>query len=282
MTPVKFFNKQEYSKALCERLQGIGSLPPLPETAHDLLILRNNPEANLSELTKLIEKDPSLAAFIMKYARMAMFGYGSQITSVYQAISLALGFNAALNITIGILSAGCLKIPNEGQLGWISIWTQALECAALCRELHNKMDDKRLVEPGLAYLGGLFHNFGYLLFGNLDPQQFSNLNSLVSRYPEQDVRVLELQTFGITHDIIGMYLIRAWDLPNEIAIAVSEQHFPDYDGEHAHYAKLVATANRLLQNQGMLDTSPYIETSLLLENLGINESKANDATGYKW
>ena len=55
-------------------LQQVESLPPLPETVHDLLMLRKNPDANLSELTELIEKDPGLAAFVMKYSRMAMFG----------------------------------------------------------------------------------------------------------------------------------------------------------------------------------------------------------------
>ena len=102
-------------------------------------------------------------------------------------------------------------------------------------------------------------------------------NNLASRYPEQDVRVLELQSFGITHDVIGMYLIKALDLPNEIAIAVSEHHFPDYEGEHASYAKLVAIANRLLRNQGMFDACPNIKTSLILEGLGIDDAKAEAA-----
>lgn len=274
---MEIINKQAFSKDFRKTLLQVESLPPLPETTHDLLMLRNNLDANLSELTEVIERDPSLAAFVMKYSRMAMFGYGSQIKSVNQAISLALGFNTTLNITIGVSSAGCLKIPNNGLLGRVCIWTQALECAALCRELQNQMTEKPLVDSGLAYLSGLFHNFGYLLFGHLYPKHFDYLNNLASRYPEQDVRILELQTFGITHDIIGMYLIKAWELPDEIAIAVSEHHFPDYEGEHSSYAKLVAIANRLLRNQGMLDACPYIETSLLLESLGIDEFKAETA-----
>ena len=274
---MEIFNKQAFSQDLRQTLQQVESLPPLPETAHDLLILRNNPNANLSELTELIEKDPSLAAFIMKYSRMAMFGYGNKIKSVHEGISLALGFNSALNITIGVSSACCLRIPNNGLLGRVNIWTQALECAALCRELQNHLAEKQLIEPGLAYLSGLFHNFGYLLFGHLYPEQFDYLNNLASRYPEQDVRVLELQTFGITHDVIGTYLIKAWDLPDEIAVAVSEHHFPDYDGKHAPYAKLVSIANRLMQNPGMFDVCSYIETSLLLESLGIDEAKADAA-----
>ena len=270
-------NKDTFSKNLYQTLQRTKLLPPLPETAHELLKLRNNPDANLEQLTRLIEKDPSLAAFIMTYARMAVYGYSDRITSVHSAVTLVLGFNAALNITFGIASAGCLKVPNQGPLGRLRIWSQALECAALCRELSNTMTKKQLIDPGLAYLSGLFHNFGYLLFAHLHPVQFNYLNDLVSRHPEEDARTLEIHAIGITHDTIGMYLIKAWDLPKEIAVAVAEHHFPDYSGEHAPYVQLVATANRLLKSNGMADACHYLETPSLLENLGISETDAEIA-----
>ena len=271
-------NKQEFSNNLRQILQQTESLPLLPETACELLKLRKNPDANSDQLINLIERDPVLSAFIMKYARMAIFGYGSRITSIQHAISLALGFNMALNITIGIAAAGNLKVPNYGPLGRIHVWSQALECAALCRELCRIMSDKQLVNPGLAYLCGLLHNFGYLLFGHLCPKEFSYLNDLVARYPGENVRSLELHTFGITHDTIGMYLIKAWDLPEEIATTVAEHHFPDYAGIHAAYVKLVATANRLLlPDQKMVDACHYVETSTLLENLSIDEAEAEAA-----
>ncbi|PTN12084.1 HDOD domain-containing protein [Nitrosomonas aestuarii] len=244
-------------------------LPPLPETAQALILLRNNPNANLDELVTIIEKDPGLASFIMKYARMAIFGYGERITSVWHAISLALGFNSALNMATGVASAGCLKITNRGPLGRIRIWHHALKCAALCRELAKTMEQKQSVDSGLAYLCGLFHNFGYLLFGHLLPQQYTFLNDLCLYYPAKETRHLELQVFGITHDFAGAYLIEAWQLPGEIVTAVAEHHFPDYEGQHAHYVKLVAVANRLLQNEGISDACDHIETAALLECLQI-------------
>jgi HD-like signal output (HDOD) protein len=274
---VEIPNKQAFSKNLYQTLQQTKVLPPLPETAHELLKLRNNPDASLSQLTRLIEKDPSLAAFIMKYARMPIYGYGDRVTSVHSAITLVLGFSTALNITIGIASAGFLKAPNQGPLGRIYIWNQALECAALCHELANTITKKQLIDSGLAYLSGLFHNFGYLLLAHLHPIQFNYLNDLVSRHQEEDVRALEMHAIGITHDTIGMYLIKAWDLPEEIAVAVGEHHFPDYSGKHAPYVQLIATANRLLNNKGMTDACHDLETPSLLKGLGISETDAEKA-----
>jgi HD-like signal output (HDOD) protein len=270
-------NKLEFSQNFRSILQQAGQIPPLPEAAHELLKLRNNPEVNLEQLTGVIEKDPALAAFILKYARMSIFGYGNRINSVHLAVSLVLGFNTALNLALGIISSGCLKLPNHGALGRIRIWNLALECAALCRELCYIITEKHLANCELLYLSGLFHNFGYFLFGHLYPKEFSYLNDLVTRYPEQDARALQLQVFGITHDTIGMYLIKAWDLPEEIAIAVAEQNFPDYSGKHASYVKLLAIANRLLQDQTPVDGCPYIDTLTLMDCLGIDEQAAKAA-----
>ncbi|SFL13690.1 hypothetical protein SAMN05216302_103415 [Nitrosomonas aestuarii] len=59
--------------------------------------------------------------------------------------------------------------------------------------------------------------------------------------------------------------------------AVAEHHFPDYEGQHAHYVKLVAVANRLLQNEGISDACDHIETAALLECLQIPGPNAEAA-----
>ncbi len=270
-------NKLEFSHHVRKNLQQVSQLPPLPETARELLKLRNNPNANVDRLTGLIEKDPSLAAFIMKYARMSIFGYGDRISSVHHAITLVLGFNTALNLSMSTISAGSFKLTNEGTLGRIQIWSRALACAALSLDLCHTMTNRHLVNCDLAYLNGLFHNFGYLLFGHLYPREFAFLNNLVSRHPEHSARVLQLHTFGIAYDTIGMYLIKAWNLPEELMIAVAEQHFPDYSGNHAAYVKLIAVVNRMLSNPAVVDGCPNIDTAVLLEYLGINELHAKTA-----
>lgn len=269
-----FINKLEFSQNFRSILQQAGQIPPLPESARSLLRLRNNPDANLDQLTELIEQDPSLSAFIMRYARMSVFGYGNRINSVHHAISLVIGFNTALNLSMSIASSGCLKMSNGGVLGRSRIWNQTLECAILCRELCQIIPNKQAINDDLMYLSGLFHNFGLFLFAHLHPREFAYLNDLITRYPNQDIRSIQLQVFGITHDTIGMYLIKAWNLPEEVVITVAEQHFPDYSGKHAHYVKLIAIANRLLHGRIAVDGCSYLETSELMKSLGIDEAEA--------
>lgn len=82
MKTLNAIERQELISNLRQTLQQTELIPPLPETARKILLLRNKPDANLDELVKIIENDPALAAFIMKYARMAIYGYGNRITSV--------------------------------------------------------------------------------------------------------------------------------------------------------------------------------------------------------
>lgn len=266
--------RQELISNLRQTLQQTELIPPLPETARKILLLRNKPDANLDELVKIIENDPALAAFIMKYARMAIYGYGNRITSVTHAVSLVLGFTTAINVTLGIASSGCLKIPNYGPLGRVRLWNDALECAQLSRELSKHMAKKQFINTGLAYLGGLLHNFGYLLFAHFCPKEFSALNDMAAQNPDQDIRTLELKHFGVTHDLLGLYLLKAWKLPEEVVMMAAKHHYPNCTGKHSEYVKLVAAANRLLQKDGKPDNDATSTLSALLQDLGINEQDA--------
>lgn len=269
-------DRQEFFINLRETLQQAELIPPLPETASKILLLRNKPDANLEELVRLIESDPSLAAFVMKYARMSIFGYGDRINSVKHAVSLVLGYTTALNITLGVASSGCLKIPNYGPLGRVRIWSDAFQCAQLCRELSHYVAKKQFINSGLAHLSGLMHNFGYLLFGHFCPKEFAELNEMIFLEPAQDIRVLEMRHFGITHDLIGLYLLKAWNLPEEVIMTAAKHHYSDCSGKHTIYAKLVAAANRLLQQDGTYDAMQSNDTFLLLKDLGIGEAEANE------
>jgi HD-like signal output (HDOD) protein len=267
-------DRKELATNLRLTLQQTDLIPPLPETARRLLELRSKPDVNQDALVRVIESDPVLAAFVMKYARMAIFGYGDRITSVTHAVSLVLGFATALSVALGIASSGCLKIPNYGRLGRVRLWSDALECAQLCRELSKHVSGKIIVNYGLAYLGGLLHNFGYLLFAHFCPKEFAILNDMITDDPEQDIRGLEIKHFGITHDLLGFYLLKAWNLPEEVILMAAKHHFPSSAGKHALYVKLVVAANRLLQKDDLSDAHDQIETSALLTDLGIGEPKA--------
>lgn len=225
-----------------QRVKNLKELPPLPEIARQLLYLRNT-GGDVQQLVNILSKDPSLSAQIVRIARSPFYGYGERIKTVDQAVLLVLGYDKALHISLGLAAGKALKMPDTGPLGRSKFWKKALVAATVAQKLANAMPARSRPEVGVCYLAGLLHNFGLMLFAQLYPKEFDQLNTLFEQTPGIDLRELELRCFGVSHDFIGMWLMKAWDMPEEVIVAVSEHHFPDYDGNHAIYAKVTALAS---------------------------------------
>lgn len=259
--------KRQIGEELRQRLQEKIDLPVLPEVAHELLQLRNKSDANASALVDIISKDPVISAQILRYARMSVFGYGERIKTLDNAINLVLGYEKAIYMAMGLSAGRGIKVEKHGPLGLKIFWKNALNCALLTQALAKELPVKYKINQGVCYLAGLFHDIGFPVLGSLYPDEFAELNKEAASYEWDRIRDLEFHSNGISHDMIGSYLMRAWDMPDEIVIAVGEHHFPDYDGQHAIYSKLVYLAEVLVQRDDFVrpldnDLAKFEETDL--------------------
>ncbi len=263
--------KERFVAEFRHRLEQAEALPILPEVARQLIQLRNDPNAGIPELVAVIEKDPSSAAQLLRYARLSTFGYGDRIKTISDAVQLVLGFEKALHMVLGLAAGKSLRMEPDGPLGRKNFWRHSVYTASLCQALAARLPAGEQPPLGLIYLAGLLHDIGYMLLGHLYPYEFSLLNQIVAKYPDMETRELELITLGISHDRVGMWLMKAWEMPEEVVVGVGEHYFPDYDGHHAVYPKLISIANTLLKfhESGGALGERYGDTGL--ENLGIGE-----------
>ena len=264
--------KQRVVEELRHRLREGVDLPVLPEVANELLQLRNQPGADVSMLAEAIGKDPAISAHILRYARMAGFGYGERIKTLNDAIRLVLGYDKTLHLAVGLSAGQSLSVEVDGPLGLRAFWSHSLRCAVLTQALAKELPSEYRPSLGLSYLSGLLHNIGYLLFGTLYPAEFAVLNAAAAKYAQIEIRELEFICIGISHDMIGNYLLRAWNMPEEIVIATGEHHFPDFDGKYAVYPKLVYLASLLIR---MTDDPTFVDQPWArFEKIGLNEAAA--------
>ena len=247
-----------------QRVERITELPAMPSLAQKIIQLNANPYAHAEDLAKLVEKDPSLTAQIVRYAQSPFYGYQGQVASVRQAISRVLGYDMVMNISLGVAAARPFKVPAEGPLGLNAFWRDATYSAALTQALCNAMPRAKRPRAGTAYLAGLLHNFGFLLLGHLFPEEFEELHRAVRNEPETPVVELEQRLIGATHMEMASWLMEAWNMPAEILVVQQEHHNLGYVGPHAEYVHLVALADRLLKGLDMGDAvSSEIPASLL-------------------
>lgn len=269
--------RQRFAAEFRQRLEQKIELPPLPEVARELLLLRNRVNADTSSLINVVERDPAIAAQLLSYARLSVFGYGERIKSLEEAVQLVLGYEKALHMAMGIAAGKSLQMQPDGPLGRKAFWQHSLHSAMLTQALAVALPSAQRPEMGLCYLAGLLHDIGYMLFGHLYPKEFAMLNELVSHYPDRDVREMELLGFGVSHDMIGLWLMQAWNMPEEIVVAVGEHYFFDYDGKHARYPKLVALANQLLKTEYNESLLAGNRDLIRVDSLGLDDERVSRA-----
>jgi putative nucleotidyltransferase with HDIG domain len=219
--------RQRFAMEFRQRLEQKVDLPPLPEVARELLLLRNRANADTTELIKVVERDPAIAAQLLAYGRLSVFGYGNRVKTPGEAVDLVLGFDKALHMALGLAAGKSLRMQLDGPLGRRAFWQHSLHTALLTQSLALALPATQRPDMGISYLAGLLHDIGYMLFGHLYPEEFAMLNELISRYPDRDVREMELLGFGVSHDMIGLWLMQAWNMPEEIVVAVGEHYFSD-------------------------------------------------------
>lgn len=258
-----------------QRIERITNLPPMPTLAQRIIQLNANPYAHADDLAKLVEKDPSLAAQIIRYAQSPFYGYQGKIASIRQAISRVLGYDMVMNIALGVAAARPFKIQTSGPLGLHAFWRHATYSATLAQALSGLLPRTERPRPGTAYLAGLLHNFGFLLLGHSFPKEFNMLHNAVMREPETPIIDLEQRLLGITHTEIGAWLMDTWNMPPEVITVQKEHHNPDYDGPYASYVRLVILADRLLKAHDMGDASSDNLPETILSTLNLSNEDIN-------
>lgn len=255
------------------RILSTDSLPIMPEMARTLLKLRNDPTATIPELAEAVELDPSLAAQMIRYANSAYFGYRVEAESVTDAITRVFGFETAVNIALGIAVGKSFHNPVEGKLGLHAFWRHAVFSAALAQAISLTLPKSMGVKPGLAYLAGLLHNFGFLLLGYLFKPEFYILNKIVEANPEVPVTLIEKRVMGVEHTEVGGWLLRAWGLPGEVITAVNFHHNEYYREQHSAYANLTLLVDHLLKGYGMGDGVSDEPPAVILTALGLDAAE---------
>ena len=288
------------SKALtldevAHKLQRLYRLPPMPAVALNILRITRNPNSSAGELAHLIERDPSLTAQVIRYARSALFNYQGELGSVQDAITRVLGFDRVAHIATGLAASRAFQVPREGALGLDAFWRHSIHCAYVTQRIADRVTTAGSMDRSLAYLCGLLHNFGLLLVAHLFPAEFRRLNMLREANPEQPLATLERQVFGmgsaqdliaVGHGAIGGILAKLWELPDTVVRVAGMHQQIGYDGVDFEYVSAVQLANALLKRQGIgdefdeEDIGPYmIKLGLdgaTLENLSQAAEEATD------
>lgn len=231
-------------------LKGEAKIPQMPENALRIRRLLDDPRTSLEQLSRVINSDPPLAAYLMQFADSPLLKSARACASLRDVLA-RLGTQKLNNLVLGF-SVRNLFISKELPLQRVfrARWKTALERAAYCACLAAKSGTASVDD---ALLAGLLQDIGSLpLLAELERWP------LYSR-EEADLQALCDQLSGP----VGCVVLTSWKQP--AAVVDVARHRTDWTRtteEKASLADLIQVASLLLQ--GSAAPLPLSESPALL------------------
>lgn len=209
-------------------------LPILPEASARIMALCEDEKADAHAIERVLERDPSLAAHVLKIANSSAYAPKEPIVSLQQAVS-RLGMGAVRNIVLGAsLQGRVFKVPGQ-QARVRSIWVHCAVTAAFGREIARKL--RRNVEA--AFLCGLLHDVGRPVVLQ------ATLDTLAHRSKEPLPPALLEAAMDEFHEEFAGRMVRSWKLAEWTEAVVAHHHTPEKAAPHEEQAYITRLADEL-------------------------------------
>ncbi|MDE3035715.1 MAG: HDOD domain-containing protein [Nitrospirota bacterium] len=199
-----------------EALKGI-ILPPMPATLTGINSERAKAEPSLGEIARLIERDISIAAAVIKAINSPLFGLRRKLESISQAVFL-LGLDNVVNLVTALSLRSAMQTKKFPALD--RLFDSAQDVAMMMSSLAGELD---VMPPGQAYLLGLFHDCGIALLSQKYPD-YQEVMRKGKMTVNRSITAVEDECLGTDHALVGYFVGRSWKLPGAICLSIRYHH----------------------------------------------------------
>lgn len=215
-------------------------LPSLPHILVKLLQACRDEDICFETISSIISRDAALSARVISVANSPVYGRARHLSSLKHLL-MFLGLDTIKSIAItAAVQQFFSRYSSKKNQFLKQFWRHSLCCATIGRSLAKLSS---YPYPEEAYLAGLLHDIGKLVFENLN-NDYSDLTREIDELPE--LFKLERSQYGITHDNLGGHLLEKWNINSIISDAVRYHHAEEDQIRDAHQlVKIVQLANRL-------------------------------------
>ena len=224
----------------------LGELCSLPGIAQQVVQIAEDESADSTDMLEVIEKDPAVAARLMKVVNSAYCGLRNPVSDLKAAVTM-LGVERVRNLALTV-SLGNQFSDQSADTGLDPqrLWDHSVCVATVCRLVAKQAGT---CNPDEAYLAGLIHDLG-LLFVSQHLETLLPRVLEVSRdglaLPEAERRVM-----AFDHAQLGAYVAWRSNFPERLVTAIDYHHDPfDAPAEGIELTRVVAVANYLATRFG--------------------------------
>jgi HD-like signal output (HDOD) protein len=218
-----------------------GRLPTLPEAATRAMAVAKDPNSSLAKLASVIERDPALAAGILKLANSALYRTASGVGNLHQAV-VRLGVRECQNLilTVGMRSL-FRNVSRAHQLRYEGLWRHSFLTGCLCRRLNLALG---LPFEGEEFACGLSHDIGRVLIALGAPDHCEAADPM-DFVEGTEVLLREQAVLGTDHCYFGAWFANLNNLPAPIVSSIQFHHTPEWADDHKPLVALVGVADHM-------------------------------------
>jgi len=178
-------------------------LPSMPDVFLQVKKIVDDPNSNIENIAKVITRDPSLTARILKVANNALYRGNQEITNLQLAVS-RMGLQLIQTLVTSHAITQMFNQPSGRLKPFFSaLQTHSSEVSAHAFAIASNYSQ---INPDDALLAGLVHNIGYL-----------PMIQCVDSFPEVEEQPrLLIEVMGNIHTRVGEMILNSWAFPRHI------------------------------------------------------------------
>lgn len=256
------------------QVQNILNLPSFPAVTLEIIQVIDDPDLNIYDLSKIINKDQSLASKILKVANSPFYSYPRIISTIDFALTV-LGLETVKEILISASIVGHLNKYHQHEFDLEKFWSHSIVSSLVARELAKATNYKII---GEAFLTGLIHDIGIFIMAQFFPNDYIQVLEKLKN-ETCDLLTYEREQFNATHEEIGGWLFERWNFPPQLIEAVTYHHSPQPQMVNPHLNSIIYYTEYIIRERGLMafDYETKINYSLdFLHNLSFEDISGLD------
>jgi putative nucleotidyltransferase with HDIG domain len=251
------------NKELETAIMTAADLPTIPIVAIKVMQLIESENATAEELAKVVASDPAVAARVLKISNSSFYGCQRQILTLSGAI-VVLGFSTLRSL---VVAASVKQVYKPYGLTEKMLWEHSFAAGLAARIIASQT---RTANEEEAFLAGLFHDIGKIIMNTLDRVKFQEV--MQHCYNEGiSFGEAERSIYPFSHDEVGAYVIRKWNLPGALTTTILQHHTLEFTAEDSpaivNLTAVTSLADMFCLKLGIGSRAP-------IEDLQLADSKA--------
>ncbi|MCP4580766.1 MAG: HDOD domain-containing protein [candidate division Zixibacteria bacterium] len=204
--------------SIVEKIYADSNILSIPQVISELLDLTSQEDYSANDLGRLILKDPSLTARILKLSNSPFYARVSKINTMHQAISV-LGVTTVKCLALSTSIFHPEKIASETGIDAREFFAYILSVASGAELIAKTI---KYPSPEEALIAGLLQDVGILFCLHHYPTEYGKVRELLLK----DIPLLEAEqeVLGANHCVLGYHLSRVWNMPENITNAIAHHH----------------------------------------------------------